>query len=570
MAGPNRTQKELAQSYRGNLDYLRKFHFFRRLRGIVFVLVALGSIGFALGYRQFGHKEFFSTGPISANHTLFANRCEECHDADPDLTKALRLPEAARASREKLLELAKLVKLTSDDSTAPPHSTATSHARVDLGSPEELLTSMGTLRKYDAACIKCHKPYQLHQPAANALLLREFYNEIGLVHAGSCSTCHKEHEGPGKMKLPPNNNCRSCHNDPARLAQDLVLLKTAARLASPRGEVRTFKSGTQNDGVRRFIPPRAAPHQPVAFDTFAGKHPPFGYEQASLTDPAQIKYNHSRHRQADVVGANNQQQIDCIQCHKLGPDGIFMQRVDFNNDCRRCHSLAFDAEVPELELPHGHPQGIRDFLGQLAAGYRLAGIKRGIPPNDTARIQEFVQGRLVDLSKQLQPIINSGLNPALALERRIFYVGDPTTTTRITTKSNATQSFPACTKCHTIPETTPGILPVVAPTNIADRWLTRGPFTHAPHLHMQCVDCHPAALASTKTTDILMPPKVICGECHRPLKQKPEDPAVARGGLTEKNALLVAQQRKEGGIAAECQDCHGKFHAPAGAAAYGK
>jgi hypothetical protein len=67
-----------------------------------------------------------------------------------------------------------------------------------------------------------------------------------------------------------------------------------------------------------------------------------------------------------------------------------------------------------------------------------------------------------------------------------------------------------------------------------------------------------------------MPPKAICAECHRPLKQKPEDPAVAARSLGDKNALLVAQQRKEGGIAAECQACHGKFHAPAGATVYAR
>ncbi|HEV7403365.1 MAG TPA: hypothetical protein VGO11_10575 [Chthoniobacteraceae bacterium] len=569
MAGPNRTQKEIAQSYRGNLAYLRKFHAFRTLRTVVFLLVVVASIGAAVGYRWFGHKEFFSTGPISANHAKFANRCEVCHDdADPDLAKALRLPGAAQASKEKISELAKLAKLTSGDSATEPPDAPAGHGRFDLGSPDELLASMGTLSKYDAACIKCHEPYQLHQPAATALLLREFYNEIGLVHAGSCSTCHKEHDGPGKMKLPPSNNCRSCHNDPKKLAEGLVLLKTAARQASPAGEVRTFKDTTRSDGVRRFIPPRAAPHQPVAFDSFATNHPPFGYEQANLLDPAHIKYNHSRHRQTEVVGANHEQQIDCIQCHKLGPDGIFMQRVDFNNDCRRCHSLTFDPEVPEMEIPHGRPEDVRGFLRSLATNYLNIGRDKRHLPND--QLEGFVRGRLDDLTKQLQPFINSNVNAAVALERRIFYVGDTTATQRITTKSNTTQSFPACAKCHTIPETSPGVLPVVTPTNISDRWLTRGPFTHAPHLHMLCYDCHAAALGSTKTSDILMPAKALCADCHRPLKQKPEDPAVAARPLAEKNAQLVAQQRKEGGITAECQDCHGKFHAPAGAAVYAR
>lgn len=570
MAGPNRTQKEIAQSYRGNLAYLRKFHFFRTLRGVVFLLVVVGSIGVALGYRYFGQKKFFSTGPLSANHAKYENRCEECHaEADPDLAKALRLPGAVRESKEKFSELAKLAKLTPGDSAIAPPEPADSappgHARFNLGSPEEVLASMGTLKKYDEACIRCHQGYQYHQPAQTALLLREFYSEIAHVRAGSCSTCHKEHDGPGKMKLPPSNNCRSCHNDLARLTEDLTLLKTSAHQASPNGEVRVFKDTTRSDGVRRFIPPRAVPHQPVAFDSFATQHPTFGYEQAKLIDPAQIKYNHSRHRQADVVGANQQQQIDCIQCHKLGPDGIFMQRVAFNSDCRRCHSLTFDPEVPEMEIPHGRPEDVRGFLRSLATNYLNIGRDQRHLPNE--QLEGFVRGRLDDLAKQLQPIISSGLNPAVALERRIFYVGDPTATQRTTTKSNTTQAFPACTKCHTVPETAPGVLPVVAPTNISDRWLTRGPFTHAPHLHMQCVDCHGAALGSTKTSDILMPAKAICAECHRPLKEKPEDAAVAARPLAEKNALLVAQQRREGGIAAECQACHGKFHASAGATA---
>lgn len=569
MAGPNRTQKEIAQSYRGNLAYLGKYHFFRTLRWVAFLICVVGSIALALGYRQFGKKEFFSTGPLSANHAISANRCEQCHDAaDPDLAKALRLPEAAQASKEKFADLAKFIGLKHGDTAPPPPKPPEpAHGRVDPGSPEELMAAMGTLGKYDKACTSCHQGYQLHQPGATSLFLREFYHEMGLVHAGSCSTCHKEHEGPGKMKLPPSNNCRSCHNDEAQLTQGLILLKAPAHQASTKGEVRMFKDSTRSDGVRRFIPPRDEPHKPVAFDSFATNHPPFGYEQAKLIDPAHIKYNHSRHRQADVVGANQQQQIDCIQCHKLGADGIFMQRVDFNTDCRRCHSLTFDPEVPELEIPHGRPSDVRTFLTSLAYNYSKIAQGRRIP-ND--QIEGFVRGRIEEMTKQLQPIINSGFNPAQALERQIFFVGDSTATQRTTTKSNTTQSFPACVKCHTIAEVAPGVLPVVTPTNIADRWLTRGPFTHVPHLHMQCVDCHAAALGSTQTTDILMPSKALCAECHRPLKQKPEDPGIAVRGLTEKNALLVAQQRREGGIAAECQACHGKFHAPPGSAMYAK
>src|SRR3954447_23691759 len=112
MPAPKRTQKELAQTYRGNLDYLRKFHGFRMLRSVLFVVVVLGSVAAAVGYRYFGRQDFFSTGPISAKHQRFADRCDQCHGgADPDLFEALRLNKAlSPAQLEKLAKLKAEVK----------------------------------------------------------------------------------------------------------------------------------------------------------------------------------------------------------------------------------------------------------------------------------------------------------------------------------------------------------------------------------------------------------------------------------------------------------------------------
>src|SRR4051794_11943881 len=101
MPGPIRTQKDFAQSYRGNLAYLKKFHPFRTLRGILFVIVAIGSVVVAFGYKHYVSPEFYSTGPISANHQKFANRCEVCHDnKDPDLAKSLNVADAVERAKE--------------------------------------------------------------------------------------------------------------------------------------------------------------------------------------------------------------------------------------------------------------------------------------------------------------------------------------------------------------------------------------------------------------------------------------------------------------------------------------
>src|SRR4051812_37331732 len=105
MASPSRTQKEIAQSYRGNLAYLRKFNFFRTVRGLCFLLAVAASVGIAFGYRHFGKKEFFSTGPISANHAKFANRCEVCHEgSDPDLAKAVDVEAVVAKAKEIKLD----------------------------------------------------------------------------------------------------------------------------------------------------------------------------------------------------------------------------------------------------------------------------------------------------------------------------------------------------------------------------------------------------------------------------------------------------------------------------------
>ncbi len=112
--------------------------------------------------------------------------------------------------------------------------------------------------------------------------------------------------------------------------------------------------------------------------------------------------------------------------------------------------------------------------------------------------------------------------------------------------------------------------PIITPTNLADRWLTRGPFLHAPHGHMQCIDCHAAALTSSQTSDILLPAKETCTTCHRPLAHATSHPEVAHPEPMKVNEALAERQRQEGGILAECQSCHPRYHASAEATVYAK
>jgi hypothetical protein len=142
--------------------------------------------------------------------------------------------------------------------------------------------------------------------------------------------------------------------------------------------------------------------------------------------------------------------------------------------------------------------------------------------------------------------------------------------------------------------------PVMLPINLTDRWVNHGPFTHEPHKHMRCGDCHANeevvkdwrtdqtvmiedasqkrtpitysvgnAHKSRYTADILMPRQRLCAECHRPMPPEAAAKLAAQGGPTSKAWEKKAQapqervdfQRSSGGIKYECLDCH-KFHAP--------
>jgi hypothetical protein len=140
------------------------------------------------------------------------------------------------------------------------------------------------------------------------------------------------------------------------------------------------------------------------------------------------------------------------------------------------------------------------------------------------------------------------------------------------------------------------------PIDLTDRWVNHGPFTHEPHKHMRCGDCHASeevvkdwrtgqpvmnpnssqasqqtpmtysvgnAHKSKITADILMPRQRLCAECHRPMPPEAAAKLAAQGGPTSKAWENKAQspqermdfQRSSGGIKYECLDCH-KFHAP--------
>jgi len=98
MAQPDRTQKQVAERYKGNLDYYKKPHYLRRGKfWAVIVVVALGVAGM-WSYHQSGGERFYSSGSISRQHAHFANNCEACHTGG-SLLQEIKLSSRASIDR---------------------------------------------------------------------------------------------------------------------------------------------------------------------------------------------------------------------------------------------------------------------------------------------------------------------------------------------------------------------------------------------------------------------------------------------------------------------------------------
>ena len=104
--------------------------------------------------------------------------------------------------------------------------------------------------------------------------------------------------------------------------------------------------------------------------------------------------------------------MECADCHKPDAAGIYYQKISFEENCRKCHSLQFDARNPDLSLPHGNPEFVRAFLRSLPAQYAEYGArKKGL--TGKTELDEFVKQQMLQIREQTL----SGEN----LEQEVFF-----------------------------------------------------------------------------------------------------------------------------------------------------
>ncbi|HMQ16999.1 MAG TPA: cytochrome c3 family protein [Phycisphaerae bacterium] len=491
---------------RFNLYYALRVHRERLLKRALAAGGALLAAGWMIATFVRGDERPFSSGPMSIGHAMLADNCAECHTQSTRFARFWNLSDADKAH---------------------------------------------TLNE---GCLRCHGPTIGHDAGTQSA-----WHQLSALHAASypdarepraaCSSCHAEHEGFVRLTEMDDRHCTSCH-------ADLRPLDAGSPFA--RSITQFGKRGRDGD------------------------HPEF--RALSRPDPGRLRFSHETHmdRSKRPFSGIPGEPLSCDDCHRAGDSqrpwrfglarvlgvdrlphelasasadevdksGAFMQPIRYELHCAACHPLDVGRLYPIRGTPdgwvaHSTPGEIRSgIIGQLL---RFLREPSETPPPESdlePRPAAGADGRM-DPGDELRYIARN----AVTIERALY-----------------SSSTGTCVKCHAIDYSPPPRgtgsawetpLAVVAPTAIPRRWFLHGSFSHARHKTVGplvravpgavaaadagCTHCHPGAMASRQSADVLLPSVDACRECHAPAQ---------RGG-----------GRSLGGVSDRCVYCH-TFHRP--------
>lgn len=331
----------------------------------------------------------------------------------------------------------------------------------------------------DATCKGCHKSVgdhadhaRLAEARAGGPLGRQFLDAaaraFGREGAGSCASCHIEHQGLARMAAPAQRFCGDCHGGLKEMLAHTQL-----------GDASDF--GTHHP---QFTPA-------LVSDPFTRKRIAVSLD-AKPRENSGLAFSHRLHldklggvarmaasfRGERGYGARG---LVCGDCHRPSEDALRFKPIDMERDCEGCHSLAYDRVGPIVRrLRHGDvEQMIADLSVSTNADVPLVG--------DRTRPGIQAQGRPYRFA-YAPPAYNAALIRG-ALSRDGI-----------------------CGECHT--PSFSGGLPGVVPVTLPTRYMQQGWFDHKAHKGETCTSCH-LAEKSSSSGDVLLPGIASCRSCHQ-------------------------------------------------------
>ncbi|MCH9026181.1 MAG: FHA domain-containing protein [Proteobacteria bacterium] len=344
-------------------------------------------------------------------------------------------------------------------------------------------------RVSDQACLDCH--------AADRHIGVDSQS-VAVLGQARCAGCHLEHNEPPELIKQHQDLCADCHADLAAGVELAVVTDFLKQHPDFRPSLLWPPLPGDDDAewtVRR-----------VALD------------DPGMKDRSRLKFDHSIHLDAEGLATPDDRRVlVCADCHQVETGGARMIPISMDEHCSGCHTLNFDPDDPEREVPHGEPEKVLQILIE----YYSARLLGDDPEAAGRRLRR--PGQVLTRADR-DRVAGEARKKAMAVAQDIF---ERTT----------------CVNCHEVSSTGEG---GAVPWRVEAVKLTQEFYPHAVFSHRahdteaaDCGLCH-AAAGSESSADVLMPGIDTCRECH---------------------GSAVARRNRSGQIASTCIMCH-RFHTP--------
>lgn len=334
----------------------------------------------------------------------------------------------------------------------------------------------------DSACLACHDgPVHHSSQIAGA--------------APDCATCHMEHRGRIQLSAARNESCAECHSSLRVASGQIHYTANISSLEDGHPEFAVLRGEAKDPGTIKLNhavhmkPVREGPNGPIVQLACGDCHRP-----AALS--ATWPYEDKNYTQAEVSYSRDEKPAvpsDVLHGPKALTGRELMAPVRFATACARCHLLTFDKRFDE-GVPHDKAEVVHAFVFKKFQEYIAA------HPSEL-RVTRDPQRDLT--GKPLPPDVRV-LTPAQWVAERTVAAED-----LLWRKT--------CKQCHAYaPGMAQTALPVIAESRTVEKWLPHSKFDHDAHRGFSCASCHPKAMTSAETSDILVPGIANCKTCHAP------------------------------------------------------
>lgn len=356
----------------------------------------------------------------------------------------------------------------------------------------------------DDSCLSCHDDTNHHFDTS--------VHDVAKLDGSRCASCHIEHDEPSSIVRKDDKLCSSCHAD----------MDETGAVDTELADVNSFGKEQHSGGdaphpsfkVSMLVPEGKADAMTWSMRRVALADKPL--EKSNLIFPHDV---HMNPEGLDAPQGN--QVLACNDCHVTDDAGQLMQAISMEKNCRTCHTLVFDPDAPEREVPHGDPDTV---LLTLEEYYSREFLRDSLGRNPTPQeVRDFVLRRPGGtVARRAEQALNlaSPWGKANSVAKEIF---EKTT----------------CKTCHEVSLDESGKYLSkwrVDPIRITKQWMPKSVFDHYSHRTSDCSVCHDAS-SSEQASDVLMPDLDVCEACH------------------------TGERTHENKVPSSCVSCH-QFHLP--------